>query len=185
MIDRKFIDYWSNRYDLKCSERDRALYKQIKNKLNKLFPSGKIRYLTRDILYDVVDWKASRIRKSVLSNKPAFVKEISRCCLLSRNEQLKIEALAILKGVKYRVASAILHFCFPEKYTVMDWRAWESLIKQKELAKTYKIKDDFEHWHKYLKTCRSICTRCNRTLRQLDKALWQYSKEDYKNPKSL
>ena len=105
---------------------------------------------------------------------------------MSKNERFKIEVLTMLDGVGYRVASTILHFRFPDDYTIMDWRAWESLQDKKitrdesagyKLEPKYNIKDDFEHWMTYLAVCRNICKREKCSLRELDKALWQYSKE--------
>lgn len=177
VIDKKFIEDYSNRYDRNVSKRDRKLEEKIIKKLNKLFPSGSVKYIKKDILFNIVDWKAPRIRNRVRDNKKEFVEEVTKHCFSSLNEQFKIEGLTILRGVDYRVASAILHFCFPSLYIIMDYRAWGTLEEQKYLPKKYDIKDDFEHWQRYLNVCRKISKRCDYSLRQLDKALWQYSKE--------
>ncbi|UCB56730.1 MAG: hypothetical protein JSV30_05920 [Candidatus Omnitrophota bacterium] len=177
MIDRSFVDYWSERYDKNALKRDKKLEKRIRGKLKKLFPDGKVKYILKDTLFDIVNWKAPRKKKLAKDNKKEYVFELTKANFKGHREQLKIEGLTLLKGVEYRVASAILHFCFPKKYTVMDYRTWECLQKEKELPKDCNIKDDFEHWQKYLKICRKIAKRCNVPLRKLDKALWQYHKE--------
>lgn len=178
MIDISFINEWSINYDKKAPRRDTLLHEKIDNKLNELFPNREIKYITKDILYDIVDWKAPRVKARTKDNNDEFVIEVTKHCFSSYNEQFKIEGLGILKGVSYRVATAILYFCFPKDYTVMDYRAWWTLQKKNELPSTYTIKDDFEHWKNYLEVCKKISNRCDCSLRELDKALWQYSKEN-------
>ena len=180
MINKEFINTWSRKYDNNATQRDKRLEEKIRNKIMYLFPKGKVNYITQDILYDIVDWKAPRIRKYVLENRKEFIEEVTKHCFLSLDEQFKIEGLTIMKGVQYRVASAVLHFCFSSEYTIMDWRAWNSLQEEKELPKDYEIKDDFEHWEKYLNVCKEIVHKYDCSLRQLDKALWQYSNRQLK-----
>ena len=180
MINKEFINTWSNKYDENVSKRDKELEEKIRSEITHLLQDRKVKHITRDILYDIVDWKAPRIRKNVLKNRKEFAEEVTKRCFLSPDEQFKIEVLTILKGIQYRVASAILHFCFSSEYTIMDSRAWWSLREKKELQKDYKIKDDFEHWQRYLNVCRKISHKYDCSLRQLDKALWQYSKENQK-----
>ncbi|MFH1201866.1 MAG: hypothetical protein V1674_03120 [Candidatus Omnitrophota bacterium] len=177
MIDKEFIESWSVKYDTEETKKFRDLYEQIMNKLKELFPDGKIRHITLDILRDIVRWKAPRVIRRALNNSEEFVKEVTTHFASSKNEQFKIEVLMLLKGVGQRVATAILHFCFPSEYTVMDFRAWWTLQQHNCLPKDYPIKNDFEHWQEYLKVCRKIRKRCDCSLRKLDKALWQYSKE--------
>ena len=177
LIDKEFIESWSVKYDMKETKKFRDLYEQIMNKLKESFPNGKVRHITLDILRDIVKWKAPRVIKRALKNSEEFVGEVTNHSLSSKNEQFKIEVLILLKGVGYRVATAILHFCFPSEYTVMDFRAWWTLQQYNCLPEDYPIKDDFEHWQKYLKVCREISKRCDCSLRKLDKALWQHSKE--------
>lgn len=180
MINIKFIDEWSNNYDKNATQRDVLLHKKIDNKLSELFPNSEIRYITEDILYDIVDWKAPRVKKKIKDNNNEFAMEVTKYCFSSCNEQFKIEVLRILKGVSYRVASSILYFCFPKEYIVMDYRAWWTLQQKNELPRKYIIKDDFEHWKKYLLVCKQISLKCGCSLRKLDKALWQYSKVNQK-----
>lgn len=178
MINKAFIEHWGRRYDVNVSERDVKLYKKIKGKIKNMFSGYTTKYVTRDILYDIMDWKAPRVRRRIKSNRLEFVQEATKHCFASSDEQFKIEGLTVIGGIKYRAATAILHFCFPSKYIVMDFRAWWTLQDQKEMPGDYKIEDDFEHWQKYLSVCREISKRCGCSLRKLDKALWQYSEED-------
>ncbi len=179
MIDKNFINEYSSKYDKWSSKDEKNLEEKIKNKLNRRFSNGKIEYITKDIFYDIVAWKAPRVKNKVKKNREQFVKEATRQSFSSFDEQFKIEGLTVLKGVGYRVATAILYFCLPE-YTVMDYRAWWTLQQKEPSFKDYKIKDDFEHWQKYLGICKEISKKYGCNLRTLDKALWQYSKENQK-----
>jgi len=174
MIDEKFIEKYSKKYDEKY--KNRYLEDKILSKIKSQFSKGKTKYLTKGILADIVYWKAKRAKGHAEKNDDAFVVEVTSKCLSSTNEQFKVEGLTLLNGVKYRMATAILHFCFPSKYTIMDYRAWWTLQRKGYLASSYKIKDDFEHWQRYLSVCRKISHRYQRRLRELDKALWKYSK---------
>lgn len=181
MIDKIFITKYSQRYQYNYLDKNSKLEEEIRAVMRR-----KPAYITRDLLYKIVNWKAPRIRGRVKLNREDLVKEVTRNSFASKNEQFRVEVLTLLKGVKYRAATTILHFRFPRRYTIMDYRAWESLQDARltrgerdgfKIDKCYKIKDDFEHWMTYLTVCRNICKREGCSLRDLDKALWQYSKE--------
>ena len=176
MINKKFIDDWSSKYDAKYKESHRLLEQKIRDKLKRMFPKGKVKYVTKEILYDIICWKAPRAKSHAKKNEEGFVREVAKHCFSSNNEQFKVEGLTILKGVKYRTATTVLNFCFPSKYTVMDYRAWWTLLQSGCLSD--KIRDDFKHWQDYLSECRKISRRYGCSLRTLDKALWRYSKEN-------
>jgi len=75
--------------------------------------------------------------------------------LAERDEiEKSIEKLTELHGVKTRVASAILTFYNPEKFGVMDKRAWKALYNEE--------KEDFEpkDYVKYLKDIRELAKKC-------------------------
>ena len=68
-------------------------------------------------------------------------------------------------------ASTLLYFAFPDDYPILDVRALESLgVRPRS---TYPV----SFWLEYLDACRKLARRAGVTLRTLDKALWQYSKE--------
>lgn len=146
---------------------------------NKIFESIKEvgqppSYLTKDILMLIAKWKAVRIKGFVNKNDDQFVRDVTNISLTTKNERLRLEVLRLLNGVETRMASTILFFCFPERYTVMDYRAWDSL---KALGKIDgKIDDNvtFEGWQKYNEVCHEIAKQNSVSLRILDKALWQH-----------
>jgi hypothetical protein len=68
-------------------------------------------------------------------------------------------------------ASTLLYFAFPDDYPILDVRALQSLgVKSRS---GYSV----TFWLNYLDACRALARRAGVSLRTLDKALWQYSKE--------
>lgn len=128
--------------------------------------------LTKPVLIKIAEWKAARTKGYICTNDPKYVEEVIRESLKTDNERLRLEILTLLNGVGTRMASAILHFCFPERYAVMDWRAWESLTKLGKI--TGKIEDTYESYNKYNDVCQGIAKQFHVSLRTLDKALWQW-----------
>ena len=89
---------------------------------------------------------------------------------LAGTEQERIEALLSLRGVGFPTASVLLHFADPAAYPILDVRALEALGVTRS---SYTI----PFWLEYLATCRALAAAHGVSLRTLDKALWQHSKE--------
>jgi hypothetical protein len=68
-------------------------------------------------------------------------------------------------------ASVLLHFAMPDRYPILDVRALDSL------GVTGRSTYPPAFWLGYLDACRSLAAEHGVSLRTLDKALWQYSKE--------
>jgi hypothetical protein len=82
-----------------------------------------------------------------------------------------MNALLELKGVGVPTASTLLYVAFPDDYPILDVRALESLgVKPRS---QYPV----SFWLQYLDACRELARRCGVSIRTLDKALWQHSKE--------
>jgi hypothetical protein len=75
-----------------------------------------------------------------------------------------------LGGVEIPVASAIMTAIDPERYTIIDYRALEALGVS---LSWYTI----DSYLAYLKRCRELAQENVVSLRELDRALWQWSKE--------
>lgn len=132
------------------------------------------RYLDKEKFIRLGRWKSRRPIKHYKNNSDDLVKEITKFSLATSNEEARIKILFILKGVSWPVASVILHFAFPDKYTIMDFRAIWSLGW--EQPKSY----SFNFWQKYCNEIMRLSKKFNMPIRNMDKALWQYSKENQK-----
>ncbi len=161
---------WARKYDEACSFNDRETEKRIKALLKKR------RYLTQENLRDIMNWKSPRIRHYAYINDELFIKKRTQLSFETENERSRIESLlgqkGGLKGVGYPVASVILHFAFPEKYPIMDFRVIRSLgwdVKSE--------KYNFDYWQRYCCEIMRIKQRLGLSIRIIDKALWKYDKE--------
>ncbi len=145
---------------------------QLENELIELRNSiQKAGYLNKSQLGKVAKWKSTR-NTHVAKNSEGFVQEITRFSLGTSDERARIEALTLLDGVAWPMASVILHFYHGEPYPILDFRALESL--DTAVPTQY----DFAFWQTYVKLCRAVAAQQNVDMRTLDRALWQHSKNE-------
>jgi len=128
-------------------------------------------YYTRGEFITVCAWKSPRSRPRILSNSRAVIVRNTRAALAARDEPGRIEPLLGLNGVGVPTASTLLFVAFPTEYPILDVRALESLGVA--ARSTYPL----AFWLGYLEACRRLARECGVTIRTLDKALWQHSKE--------
>lgn len=129
-------------------------------------------YINKDQLKQIAKWKSSRTAGYIKKNSDDFVIELSRFSFSATNERLKIEILTLLNGVSWPTASVILHLFHSDKYPILDYRAlWSCSL---DVPSQY----DFSFWWRYVKFCRDLADRNKVSMRILDRALWQYSKEN-------
>ena len=128
-------------------------------------------YLNKELLKRVARWKSPRPARHVEKNDEDYVKEITSWSFSATNEHAKIRVLRLLDGVEWPTASAILHLFHKDPYPILDFRALWSIGLE-----TYKYSSKF--WLDYVYFCRDIASRNRIDMRTLDKALWQYSKEN-------
>jgi len=130
--------------------------------------------LAWDELREVARWKAMRSAGYMEENTPEYVQEITGIALQAKEERVRIEVLTLLDGVGWPTASVILHFFHKDPYPILDFRALWSLSL--EVPNEY----DFTFWWTYVECCRQLANESGLTMRRLDQALWQYSKEKQK-----
>jgi len=100
------------------------------------------------------------------------IKELTSFALSSKDEFIRIMCPQLLKGVSWGVASVILHFTYPSDYSIIDFRAvWSLGWKQPQFY-------TFDYWMNYTIHIRELAKKINAIPRVIDKALWQYSKEN-------
>lgn len=131
----------------------------------------------KDNLKKIVYWKSPRVVHHIDSNPPEKVREaLDKATAPATTVQEAFEVLIGLRGVGVPVASAILTAIFPDRYTVIDFRALEALGHDAA---------GIEFYQQYLEFCRQLAEsgvvrlQTNRPgptpLRALDRALWQWS----------
>lgn len=129
------------------------------------------RYLTRDDLLLVGRWKTPRITPYLQSNDEVLVRECTWVALNRASEELRILTPMTLKGVSWPVSSVLLHWFHVDPYPLLDVRATWSLGLE---DRNYSV----EFWLEYTNLCRRLASMSGLSMRELDRALWQFSKEN-------
>jgi hypothetical protein len=129
---------------------------------------------TRPNLEIIFRWKTggrgiSRLARNT-DDEIADALSLSVC---AKTERAAVAVLVGLEGVAVPVASAILTTIDPERYSVIDFRALEALGSQS-------ANRTVDFYLEYLKECRDLAKAHRVSLRNLDRALWQWSSEHAK-----
>jgi hypothetical protein len=129
-------------------------------------------HYTRSEFLLVCAWKSPRSRPKVQANTARAVRAATSVALSpASSEQARIDALLALQGVGVPTASTLLYITFPTEYPILDVRALHALGHKARSGYTT------SYWLSYLEACRKLAAQHGVSLRTLDKALWQWSKE--------
>lgn len=133
-------------------------------------------HYTREEFVEICAWKTPRSRPKVARNTEAAVFGATSKALASADEAVRMSTLLELEGVGVPTASTLLYCAFPADYPILDVRALESLgVKSRS---QYPV----SFWLQYLSACRELARRYGVSIRTLDKALWEHSKERAAEP---
>jgi hypothetical protein len=158
------LDQWIARYD-------KSLDARIENVIS---PRARTAgYFTKSDFLEINRWKTPRTAKRVAENSEEYIKIVTQTALSTPSERLRIEILTLLRGMGWRTSSVILHFAHKEPYPILDFRSlWSLGIEVAE------DKYNFDLWQPYTAFCRDLASQAKKTMRELDRGLWQYSKEN-------
>lgn len=160
------IRYWAERYPNPASNLENELMdKMLVNTVQQQ------KYLDRHLLKKVAQWKSQRRAALIENNSESDVRVITGYALQSPSERIRWGVLSCLEGVRVPTASAVLHFFHEDPYPIIDVRALWSMGMEK-------YNDRFAGWQKYVSFCRELAERNRMDMRTLDRALWQYAKEN-------
>ena len=125
----------------------------------------------RQHLEAIFSWKTKGRGISRLSrNSDDEIADALRVAVAARTERSATAVLMGLNGVRVPVASAVLTMINPERYTIIDNRALAALGVGAAAS-------DVNLYLAYLFFCRRLAADHGVSLRELDRALWQWSKE--------
>lgn len=163
MINRAFVNRWALAYS---DDYDTVIFSEVAPRVRQRGAYD------REDLIRVGTWKArGRTRGRLRSNSDEEIAYVSSAAFAAP-ETIGYLMLTLLHGVGVPTASALLTVWDPDRFTVIDYRATESLRQEGELDETD------PNYPAYLNLCRQIATRCGCDLRTLDRALWQASREE-------
>lgn len=174
-LSKELIDSKSSEYLGEEKDDHVQLEKRLLETLPQSFATGSVAI---EDVYEIIEWKANRNWNDFkTSNDPEEVLAAVDLVTQSIPTSLKINILSTLNWVQVPTASAILMFVNPQKYTVIDQRAWRILHETGELTRKKK-QDEFDakDYEQYLSVCRQISARHGRDLRTLDRALFRLDK---------
>ncbi len=160
MIDASWIDHWADRYN---EPADDVVLNQVGARVRERGHYNREDFLT------VGRWKSQRAKSQMASNTDEMIRDITATAL-SAPLPIQHRILTLLKGVAVPMASSLLMVWRPETHTVIDIRAVASLVHMKEMADP--SPNTYPPYMDYLTVCAAIAERCNRSLRQLDRALY-------------
>ncbi len=126
----------------------------------------------------IVRWKSERVVHYLIANSNEKIKQVlSVAAAPGASTETAVKALLELHGVDIPVASAILAAIFPERYTVLDFRALEALGHARH---------DVRFYEEYVDFCKRLAESnivqpqsdlpAPTPLRALDRALWEWSR---------
>ena len=166
-ITKKSIVKYAGAYEDSYQEKNRRVEREMKAVLCRR------KLLTTEQLKRIGVWKSPRIERHYQNHTEEPVREITGFSFATSSEEARMLCLISLSGVNFPVASAILHFAFPEKYPIMDFRVIRSLGWQQP------SKYDFRFWQRYCKKIATLSRRLCLPIRTVEKALWKYDKDRY------
>ena len=156
-ISKGWIEAWAAEYGDYDSSR-----------VEDLFGKARPNYDDIELVYR---WKSARSVGHFLTNDPEHVVSTVRSALRAKDDAAALARVETLSGVKARTGSALLAIFRPDRYTVMDWRARQTLeafgyLQDLRRASWTNV------WPDYMSLCRDIASRTGVSLRDLDRALW-------------
>jgi hypothetical protein len=100
---------------------------------------------------------------------------VIRSALASDDDYRALATMASGTGGIYgfgpAMSSVILAACQPQRFTVADWRALNT-VRQLGLMSPGPARFRLQDWLPYLTACRKLAQTCGLSLRQVDRALW-------------
>jgi hypothetical protein len=126
----------------------------------------------------IVRWKSERTVQYLIANSNEKIRRVlASVTAPGVSTESAVRSLLELQGVDLPVASAILAAIYPERYTVLDYRALEALGHARH---------DVHFYEEYLAFCKRLAESnivqpqselpAPTPLRTLDRALWEWSR---------
>lgn len=129
---------------------------------------------SREHLDTIFAWKTKNRGKSrIQKNDAREIETVLRQVVESGGEPPSdsLKVLITLSGIDIPVASAVMTAVFPERFTVIDFRALDALGAKKYSTRSIK------KYLEYASYCRNLAAEWHLSLRDLDRALWKWSEK--------
>ena len=143
--------------------------------------------LTPEEFFAIIIWKRNasktKIIKGIRKNKRT-IREITLKISEVKTREQRLDALLSPKipGIGIAIASAILTVCYPNDFTIADYRACTSLKDFGEEVSGNPTASTSAYFE-YLDKCKKLAHRYNLSLRNFDRILW--AKDFYEGKNGL
>jgi hypothetical protein len=161
VIDASWIDFWAGRYPVKADD-------EVLNGVG-LRVRARGHYDRQDFM-TVGTWKSARVKPRMASNSDEMIRDITATAL-GAPLAIQHRILTLLEGVQVPMASSLLMVWRPDQHTVIDVRAVKSLVVNGLMPDP--SPNVYPPYMEYLAICKAISERCGRSLRLLDRALYE------------
>ena len=173
-ITKAFVDRWSAQYD---EDYLHSKYHRVEQSLKTwLAEQREPKFLDKKRFVALARWKSPRAKRRYEQNDRDFVREVTQLAFQQDDERLSLHILMALDGVGMPVASALLHFAFPDRYPILDFHVVRTL-RRAGLWRGGEAPDfTLAEWLKFTQLMRGRASRLGVHMRDLDKALWAFDK---------
>lgn len=172
-IDKDFIEEREKEYHEPKIGADEKEYNLILSKVSdEISHTGT---LSRKTFEQIADWKSFHVRYKVDWNDFGLYQTAIRY-VLEVPDKLKVSLLCGLDGVDVPVASTILHFMYPSKFPIVDYRAAQAL---RDAGHKLQKRESYLMYNKYRTLIEDIVNQTGYDIRTIDRALFTYHKKTY------
>jgi hypothetical protein len=131
--------------------------------------------------FAIIIWKSNRAKTKIqrgLTEARKTVQALMQEVSQADTAEAKVKTLTTVWGIGLAIASAILTVCYPEEFTVLDYRAWETLKDEPVTGLPQRFPVRPEEYVQYCQACCRFAEEVSLPLRDLDRALWAKNWED-------
>jgi hypothetical protein len=134
--------------------------------------SAKRGWMTAAELVEIGSWKTkNRQRHNLKANTRGWVREVTEFAFApGTSEEERLDRLCTLRGVRAPVASALLHFVDPCRWSILDYRILQSLGVERPNKYT------FHFWEHFQDATGALATEAGVSRRCFDKAGFTWSR---------
>jgi len=130
--------------------------------------------------YAIIIWKSNRTKtkiKEALKEAGLSADTLMSQVAGAKDDMTRLQLLTDVRNIGLPIASAILTVCYPDRFTVLDSRAWQSAVAEGMPGLPDAFPETAPEYLQYCDACQAFAERVGLSLRDLDRALWARSWE--------
>jgi len=173
-ITKAFVDRWSARYD---EDYLHSEYHPVEQSLKTWLAEQRgQKFLDKGRFLKLAAWKSPRAKRHYERNDGDFVREVTELAFQQSDDRLGLHILMALDSVGMPVASALLHFAFPDRYPILDFHVVSALAETGLWPGDEARAFTPPGWLEFNQLMRGLAGSLGVHMRDLDKALWAFDK---------